>query len=185
MNKSKLTLRCICEGAIMIALAQVLGYIKLYHLPEGGSVTLAMLPMMVFCCRWGLGAGLLGCTLLGTLQLLLDGAYAWGWISIIFDYLLAYGILGIAGIFRRKKYGILYGSIIACVCRFLSHVVSGVFYVEGMTSFSLYGVETASPWLYSAIYNGAYMLPNMVILLVCGALLLRPMGKYLCGEDLK
>ncbi len=185
MNNKKLTLRCICEGAIMIALAQILGYIKLYHLPEGGSVTLAMLPMVVFCCRWGAGAGLLGCTMLGLLQLLLDGAYAWGWASILFDYLIAYGVLGLAGITRKAPYNVILGSVIGCAARFVSHLISGVLYVAGTTQFSIYGVETASPWLYSAIYNAAYMLPNLVILAVCGALLAKPMRKYLYAEDLK
>ena len=59
MKKSKLTLRCLCEAAIMIALAQILGYLKLYELPQGGSITLSMLPIFLFCSRWGFGPGML------------------------------------------------------------------------------------------------------------------------------
>ena len=56
MKRSKLTLRYLCEGAIMIALAQILGYLKLYELPQGGSITLSMLPIFLFCSRWGFGS---------------------------------------------------------------------------------------------------------------------------------
>ena len=59
MKKSKLTLRCLCEAAIMIALAQLLGYIKFYELPQGGAITLSMLPIFLFCSRWGFGPGML------------------------------------------------------------------------------------------------------------------------------
>ena len=78
MTKRKLTLRCLCEGAIMLALAQVLGYIKLWQLPNGGSVTLSMLPIFVFCIRWGFGPGLLVSFAFGLLQLFLDVASVQG-----------------------------------------------------------------------------------------------------------
>ena len=185
MKKGKLSLRCICEGAVLIALAQILGYLKLYELPQGGSVTPAMLPLVLFCVRWGFGPGLAAGVLYGLLQLLLDGAYAWGWISILFDYLIAFGLIGTAGLMKNRKGNLLVGAVVGCCARFLSHLLSGVLYVRGTASFSIYGVDTASPWLYSAIYNGAYMLPTMVLTVVLGALLLRPLGRYLRGEDLR
>ena len=110
MTKRKLTLRCLCEGAIMLALAQVLGYIKLWQLPNGGSVTLSMLPIFVFCIRWGFGPGLLVSFAFGLLQLFLDVAYSAGWQSIIGDYLLAFAVMGFAGLFKGKKNGIYWGS---------------------------------------------------------------------------
>ena len=111
MTKRKLTLRCLCEGAIMLALAQVLGYIKLWQLPNGGSVTLSMLPIFVFCIRWGFGPGLLVSFAFGLLQLFLDVAYSAAWQSIIGDYLLAFAVKGIAGLFKGKKNGIN-----SCIC---------------------------------------------------------------------
>lgn len=181
---SRLPLRCICEGAILLALSQILGYLKLYELPQGGSVTFSMLPLLIFCCRWGGGAGLLCCSLFGLLQLMLDGAYSWGWASILFDYLLAYGALGLAGFLHGTKNNLFWGSLLGCCARFVSHLVSGYLYVRGTAAFSIYGVETASPWLYSAIYNGAYMLPNLMILLLAGLVLRKPMARYLRGGDL-
>ena len=74
MKKSKLTLRCLCEAAIMIALAQILGYLKLYELPQGGSITLSMLPIFLFCSRWGFGPGMLASFAFSLLPLFLDGA---------------------------------------------------------------------------------------------------------------
>ena len=83
MTKRKMTLRCLCEGALLLALAQVLGYLKLWELPNGGSVTLSMLPIFLFCVRWGFGPGLLVSFAFGLLQLFLDVAYAAGWQSTI------------------------------------------------------------------------------------------------------
>lgn len=183
MNQKKLTLRCICEGAVFLAMAQLLGYLKLFELPQGGSVTPAMLPLVLFCVRWGLYPGLLAGVLYGLLQLLLDGAYAWGWISIFFDYLIAFGLLGLAGLFQGKRMGLVWGALVGCFGRFLSHLVSGVLFVRGVAAFSIYGVETSSPWLYSAIYNGAYMLPTTVLTVLLGWLLTKPLEHYLLRTD--
>ena len=56
------SVRALCEGAIMVALAQILAYLKLYELPQGGSITLAMVPIFFFAVRWGWKKGL-GCAL--------------------------------------------------------------------------------------------------------------------------
>ena len=59
MKKGNLTLRMLTEGAIFVAAAQVLSYLKLWRMPWGGSVTLAMVPILLYAVRWGLGPGLL------------------------------------------------------------------------------------------------------------------------------
>ena len=69
--------RMLCEGAMMVALAQVLSYIKLMELPNGGSLTPAMFPIILFAVRWGLTPGLMAGFTFGLLQLIFDGAYAW------------------------------------------------------------------------------------------------------------
>ena len=59
MENNRLTLRCLTEGAIFVALAQVLSYLKLFELPQGGSIVVAMLPIFIYCARWGFGPGML------------------------------------------------------------------------------------------------------------------------------
>ena len=73
MQKSRLTLRALTEGAIFVALAQVISYLKLFELPQGGSITVAMLPIFLYCARWGFGPGMLASFVYSVLQLLLDG----------------------------------------------------------------------------------------------------------------
>ena len=102
-NSSHLKLRALCEGAIFVALAQVLGYIKLFELPQGGSVGIGMLPIFIYCARWGCKESFLASFAYGLLQLIFDGAYAWGPTSMLFDYVLAYGVLGVACLFRKQK----------------------------------------------------------------------------------
>ena len=95
MNHMKL--RALCEGAIMVAAGTALSFIKLFELPQGGSVGIGMLPLLFYCVRWGWKEGLLASFAYGLLQLIFDGAYAWGWTSMLLDYILAYGVLGFAG----------------------------------------------------------------------------------------
>ena len=88
-SKSHLKLRALCEGAVMVALAQVLSYVKLFELPQGGSVGIGMLPIFIYCARWGFGPGMLASIVYSFLQLMFDGGFAIGWQSIVGDYLLA------------------------------------------------------------------------------------------------
>ena len=101
-TKSHLRLRALCEGAIFIALAQVLSYLKLYELPQGGSITIEMLPIFLYCARWGFGPGMLASFAYSILQALLSITYAWTWQSLIGDYLLAFTALGLAGSTARS-----------------------------------------------------------------------------------
>ena len=178
-------LRALCEGAIMVAIAQILAYIKLWEMPWGGSVVLAMVPSVLFSVRWGLGSGLIAGFAFGVLQFMFDGGFAIGWQSIIGDYLLAFTVLGFAGLARGKKGGIFIGSVIAGVARFLVHyVVGATIWAEYMPE-TFFGLTMTSPWFYSLLYNIAYMGPNIIITLVVFALLYKPMGKYLRAEDLQ
>ena len=93
-TNSHLRVRMLCEGAMMVALAQVLSYIKLMELPNGGSLTPAMFPIILFAVRWGLTPGLMAGFTFGLLQLIFDGAYAWGWQSMLLDYLVAFTPFG-------------------------------------------------------------------------------------------
>ena len=183
MNK-RTALRAMVEGAILVAVAQVLSLIKLWEMPWGGSVVLAMVPIILFAVRWGLREGLIGAFVFGVLQFAFDGGFAIGWQSILGDYLIAFAVLGLAGLFHGKKGGIFLGTVLGGLARFLVHyVVGATVWAEYMPE-EFFGMSMHSPWFYSLLYNLAYMLPNIAITLVVFALLWKPMGKYLRGEDL-
>ena len=164
MNDKRI--RILCEGAIMVALAQILGYLKLGRLPQGGSVTLAMLPIFLYGYRRGFKNGLMAAFALGLLQCTLDNSWNWGWQSILLDYLLAYGALGISGLFSNKKYGEYFGAAAGAFLRLLMHTISGVLYLDAYTDLEIFGLHTTSPWIYSLIYNGSYVLLSLIACLL-------------------
>ena len=176
-------LRALTEGAILIALAEILSFLPFYKLPWGGSIDLAMLPIIVACVRWGFGSGMVAATAHALLQTLFEGGIALGWESIVGDFLVAYMVLGLAGLFRGK---FIPAALVACVTRFLVHyVVGATIWAEYMPE-SFFGMTMTTPWFYSALYNGAYMLPDTVMVLIAGILLMKtPAKKLLLGQDLK
>lgn len=182
---SHLRIRMLCEGAIMIALAQILSYLKLAEAPNGGSITFAMFPILLFAVRWGLSSGLMAGFLFGLLQLIFDGAYAWGWQSMLLDYLVAFTPLGLAGLFRGKKWGLFVGTVLGCAARFAVHYLSGVTIYRIVAPTEFLNWTFSSPSFYSLVYNGSYMLPNTLIALVMAAALYVPLKKYILGQDLK
>ena len=184
-TRKHLRIRALTEGAMLVAAAQVLSLIKLYELPHGGSVTAAMFPILLYAVRWGLGRGLLAGFAFGTLQLIFDGAYAWGWQSMVLDYLLAFTPLGLAGIFRGKPWGIFAGTLLGCAARFGIHYLSGVtiYRITMPTQIPGIGVFDSAE-LYSLVYNGSYMLPCTLVALVLAAVLYVPMKPYFLGRDL-
>ena len=183
-TKSHLRTRMLCEGALMVALAQILGYLKLAEAPNGGSITFAMFPIILFAVRWGLRPGLMAGFLFGLLQLIFDGAYAWGWQSMLLDYLVAFTPLGLAGLFRGKSWGLFAGTLAGCLARFAIHYISGVTVYKILAPTEFLNWTFSSPALYSLVYNGSYMLPNTIIALVLAAMLYKPLKKYILGQDL-
>ena len=181
----KNNLRRPCEGAIMVAIAQILSYIKLWEMPWGGSIVLAMVPIILFSVRWGLGSGLLAGFVFGVLQFMFDGGFAIGWQSIIGDYLLAFTVLGLAGLMKGKKLGVFWGTLIGGVARFLVHYVVGATIWAAYMPDTFFGMTMTSPWIYSLLYNIAYMGPNIIITLVIFGLLYVPMKKYMLGQDIR
>jgi len=184
-SKSHLRVRMLCEGALMVALAQVLSYVKLAEAPNGGSITPAMFPILFFAVRWGLSSGLMAGFVFGLLQLVFDGAYAWGWQSMLLDYLVAFTPLGLAGLFKGKKWGLFAGTVVGCLGRFIVHYISGVTIYKIVAPTEFLNQTFSSPSLYSIIYNGSYMLPNTLIALVMAALLYVPLRKYILGLDIQ
>ncbi len=183
MTKKHRSIRLLTEGAVLIAVAQILSLLPLYKLPWGGSIDLAMLPVVLFCVRWGFGPGMMMSTAHGVLQMLFEGGIAIGWESIVGDFLVAYAVLGVAGLFRGK---FCIATAVSCTARFLVHYVVGATIWAQYMPETFFGMTMTTPWVYSALYNGAYMLPDTAMLLVVYVLLCKtPLARYFGGEDLR
>lgn len=185
-NKTKV----LVEGAVMVALATVLSFIRVFKLPWGGSITLlSMLPIVLFSIRRGIRSGLtvsLVYALLQFAQGIMDGLFGWGLTPamlvacILLDYIGAFTVLGIAGLFRKKGLpGWIGGITLAVVLRFLFHFLSGVVIWKSFGSL-WNGFSTENTYLYSFLYNGCYMLPELIFTLAGAvALLEAPQTKKL------
>lgn len=197
---SKRTVNLVLAG-ILIALGTVLSFIKVFDLPYGGSITLcSMLPVMVFAYRcgakWGIAAGFT----FSVLQLLfglnglkgISGATVVG--SILLDYVLAFTVLGLSGMFRKKikndTLAFTLGAFAAGMLRYLCSFLSGwllwsqfteISYMQGFTPMLGNLSGNTLIILYSLLYNGSYMIPEILLTCVVGAVIMRFAGKQVLG----
>lgn len=171
LSRHELIVRLAASG-IMIALATVLSMLTIVKMPLGGSLTpVSMLPICMIAIVYGTGWGLGTAFTYALVQLIIDFAAALSWgLSVpaliacfVFDYLLAFTVLGFAGLFRNKgAAGIVGGVALACLLRYICHIISGG------TVFAVWMPEEwNNPWVYSAAYNGVFMLPETVITAGC------------------
>lgn len=168
-NKKVLAL---VESAVMVALATVLSLLKLAELPAGGSVTFAsMLPIVLIAYRHGWCYGLASGTVYGVLQQLLGlknlfyaTSFAAALAIILLDYLIAFAVLGLGGVFRksgmRQSLALVSGAALASALRFVCHVISGATVWAGLS------IPTEAALVGSIAYNATYMLPETMILLL-------------------
>ncbi|MBR3894039.1 MAG: energy-coupled thiamine transporter ThiT [Clostridia bacterium] len=172
----------LCESAILLALSVVLSYIKFFELPFDGSITLfSMLPVSLVAIKYGWKWGLGTAFCFSWFQILQGGVFGWGLTpgmligSLLLDYILAYTVLGFAGIFRKKGYwGMLGGIALVCVLRFFVHFLAGIILWANFEQFEAFGqVIQNNPVLYSICYNGVYMLPETILTVVVAAILLK------------
>ncbi|MBT8171696.1 energy-coupled thiamine transporter ThiT [Candidatus Bathyarchaeota archaeon] len=153
-NKNIFSTKIIAEIVVFVSLATVLSYIKIFTLPQGGSVTFAsMVPILWLALRRGLKIGLFTATLYGVVQFAL-GAYFIHPVQIILDYPLAFGLLGIAGYFQNHP---LLGVSFGVLGRFFTHFISGIIF------FAIYTPEGMHPVIYSATYNGSFLIIELII----------------------
>lgn len=153
------TARTVAYGALSIALSFVLSCIRLFRMPQGGSVTPgSMLPIMLFAATFGVGPGLLAGLTYGVLQYFQGGWFANVW-QFALDYLLAFAALGLAGLAKHfpKKWGLYLAIVIAAVCRALSATLAGIMFWD------------TAPWA-SLVYNGTYLIPDTLICILLALL---------------
>ena len=190
-NTKSTRVYALCECALFLALAVVLSYVKIFTLPFDGSITLfSMLPLCLISIKYGVKWGLGAAFCYSWFQILQGGVFAWGLTptmlvaSLFLDYILAFTVLGLAGLFRKKGYlGMIGGVALVCALRFLVHFIAGVVLWANLEEFIAFGREWINrPVLYSICYNGIYMLPETLLTTAMAAVLLKiPQMKRMLG----
>ncbi len=174
--------KMIAMAALSIALSFVLSCVRLFKMPTHGSVTPgSMLPIMLFSACYGIGPGLLTGLAYGVLQYFQDPAFLNVW-QFLFDYLLAFAALGLAGIAWKKDEKWLYFGIpIAVLCRAVSAILAGIMWAYEYLDYGLTigNMEFSSPILYSVVYNGVYLIPETLICMLLALLIAKPVMKVM------
>lgn len=168
-SRTKTTVRAvhtkkIVYGGICISIAFVLSYIRIFNMPQGGSITLAsMLPLVLYSMIFGPTAGIMAGVAYGMLQLIQDMWVVNIW-QLLLDYPLAFGCLGLAGLAPKQIKNLYvrtgFSVTIAIMGRCMMHVISGVIF------FADYAPEGMNPLLYSTIYNGTFLGVELIITLI-------------------
>ena len=155
-NNIKKKILFMTECAIMVALAVLCSFIKVWEMPQGGSVSLTMVPLFVIAYRRGAVAGIVTGAIYGVISMLFAGVI-YHPMSILLDYVLAFALVGISGFFRKSTLGIILGTTSGVAGRFISSLVSGA------VLFAEYAPEGQNPWVYSLIYQATYLIPELII----------------------
>ena len=183
-KRSNSNLSTLTECAVMLALAFALSCAKLFEMPMGGSVTVAsMLPIMLISVKYGIRTGLATSFAYSLTQLMQAFASANVFpycesgktlvICILFDYIVPFTVLGLAGIFhkmrltRNVELGIYVGIICVVLVRFLSHFITGV------AIWGQWAPDGMGKYLYSFLYNGSFLSVDFIICIVCAILMFR------------
>lgn len=161
ISKPKFSTRQLVFSAMAIAAAMVTSYMKLIHMPMGGSVTLLSMLFICLIGYWyGLRTGLMTAIAYGFLQLVVD-PYIMSVPQMLTDYIFAFGALGLSGLFSRAKNGLIKGYIAGVLGRYFFSFFSGMIF------FGTYGADYGmSAPVYSLTYNGAYLGAEAVLTLV-------------------
>lgn len=190
-----ITTRKLVESAMLIAIGTVLSLVK-FDLPFGGGVTVcSMLPLVVLSHRYGWKWGLVSAGVYSVLQLILgldNVGYATGFGMmlgiILLDYIIAYTVIGFSGAFdtiiKNPRGALAAGIAVTFTARFVCHLLTGVWIWGEWMPEEFMGMTMTGPWLYSFLYNGWYMLAELVLTEIVAMLIYKPLGKYFRGEDL-
>jgi thiamine transporter len=154
-NKQFFSTKTLAEIIVLVSTAGALSLIShsFFSLPQGGSINVGMVPIFWLALRRGWKIGIFGGAVFGVVDLAIE-PFVVNPAQLILDYPLAFAVLGLAGFFQ--KYPVI-GVIVGVTGRFASHFISGIIY------FANYAPAGMSPAVYSAIYNGTYLIPSMII----------------------
>lgn len=172
-KSGKTDVRALTYGALCMAMSFVLSYIKLWSMPLGGSVTLAsMLPLLWYSNRFGVRNGLIAGAAYGLLQLI-QKPEIYHWAQVLLDYPLAFGMLGLAGCVKNLQLG----SILGVAGRWIMHILSGaIFFAEWVPE------GWSNAWIYSAAYNGGYLLAELILCIVLSFALAKALDRIPTGK---
>jgi len=147
-------------SALCIALATVLSHIRLFQMPQGGSVTaFSMLPIVLVGYWYGTKAGISAGFVYGLLRLML-GATVFHPVQFLLDYPVAYAALGAFSMFRGKRFGLQVSYFAGATGRFLCSFIAGIVF------FGHFAPEGQHVWVYSAVYNMTYILPEIIVTII-------------------
>ena len=174
--------KTLTKGAILVALATVLTFIKVFDAPFGGSVTAAsMVPIIIMALSSKFGAAMLTAMVYVVVQMITDFAapptqdFLSFALVVVLDYVVAFGALGFAGViakkFKNKLAGAGIATVAVCFVRFVCHFLSGIII------WNVYAPEGTPAWLYSLTYNGGYMAAETIISVVVVVLLMKSAPK--------
>ena len=184
-------INALVECAVMVALATILSFIKIMDLPYGGSITLcSMVPLIVVSYRRGTKWGIMAAFVFSLIQLLtglssIKGITGFFIVmgSILLDYVIAYTVLGLGGVFRNNvknpAVSLGLGALLSCILRYFCSFLSGAllwneYATDTLSSMAEKGLTiagqilenfsgTALSVLYSLLYNGLYMIPEIIL----------------------
>ena len=177
-------IKILADCSVMLALAFTLSCAKIFEMPLGGSVTVAsMLPIMLISVKYGVGVGLptaFAYSLTQALQALIEGnvfpyCQTGGVLAlcIAFDYVVPFTVIGLSGIFKetrvikKSEVAIYTGMILTVLLRFACHFITGV------VIWGQWAPEGMGKYLYSFLYNGTFLGPDLAICIVAAVLMLR------------
>jgi thiamine transporter len=165
---NRFSIRLIAEMGLTLALGVVLHMTVLYHMPQGGSITLgSLVPIFLISIRKGYKVGMITGAIFGLLIYFIEPFFVHP-IQLILDYPLAFSLLGLSGLFPNIP---ALGIAIGALGRLLSHIISGVIY------FASYAPKGMNPWVYSITYNVTYVVPDAILALVITLLILPRLSK--------
>ena len=192
----KITTRKLVESAMFIAIATVLSLIKI-DLPFGGGVTIvSMLPLVIASHRWGWKWGIVTAFVYSVLQLILgldNVGYAASFVMavgiILLDYIIAYTVIGLSGVFDgvfgKTRKSVAVGIAVTFCLRFLCHLITGAWIWGVWMPEEFMNLPMTNEWVYSFLYNGWYMLGELILTEIVAMLIYKPLGRFFRREDIQ